>query len=141
MVAFVTAVIIGVVVLVIPFRWALRRRPPGRPITWGEAMVASLWSFFLMFWWYGMIPHTWLTLADNELNWRADKIWYGPGRIIDKLPFTVNYVILRDLIVVAIYGLALSINLALWSVWQKRGKKKPVVEVARSEYGRPLVRA
>jgi hypothetical protein len=141
MVAFVAAVNIGLVVLFVPFRLALRRRPVGQVITWGQAMLAAWWTFFSMFLWYGVIPHQWLTLADNELNWRADKIWYGPGRIIDKLPFTVNYVVLRDLIVVGIYGLALGLNIALWSIWQNRGKKKPTVEVARSEYGRPLVRA
>jgi hypothetical protein len=139
-VAFVASVIIGLVLLIVPFRWALRHRPVGQAITWGQAMLAAWWTFFTMFIWYGVIPHQWLTLADIELNWRADKIWYGPGRIIDKLPFTVNYVVLRDIIVVGIYGLALGLNVVLWSTWQNRGKKKPTVEVARSEYGRPLVR-
>lgn len=141
MVAFVMSLIVGLVVTAVPFRIAMRRRPVGQPITWGEAMVASVWAFFMMFWWYGVVPHQWLTLADNELNWRSDKIWYGPGRIIDKLPFTVSYVVLRDIIVLVIYGGALAANVMLWSMWQNRGKKKPSTDVARSGYGRPLVKA
>ena len=141
MVAFVISVLIGLVVFVVPFRWALRHRPTGAPLTWGQAMVASLWAFFLMFWWYGVVPHQWLTLADNELNWRADKTWFGPGDIVAKLPFDMSYLILRDIIVVGIYGVALAANVAVWIVWQNRGKKKPTPEVARSDYGRPLVRA
>jgi hypothetical protein len=135
------SLIVGLVLTAVPLRIAMRRRAVGQPITWGEAMAASVWAFFMMFWWYGVVPHQWLTLADNELNWRSDKIWYGPGRIIDKLPFTVSYVVLRDIIVLMIYGGALTANVVLWSMWQNRGKKKPSTDVARSGYGRPLVKA
>jgi hypothetical protein len=140
-VAFVVSVILGIVVFVVPFRWALRRRAPGRTLSWGEAMVGSVWAFFLMFWWYGVVPHQWLSLADNELGWRADKTWFGPGDIVAKLPFDMNYLILRDIIVVGIYAVALGANIVVWSVWQNRGKKKPTTDVARSDYGRPLVKA
>ncbi|MPY95856.1 MAG: hypothetical protein GEV08_23220 [Acidimicrobiia bacterium] len=83
MVAFVTSIIIGIVALAVPFRWALRRRPVGAPLSWGQAMLGATWAFFLMFWWYGVVPHQWLTWADNELNWRADKTLLGPGEILD----------------------------------------------------------
>jgi hypothetical protein len=36
---------------------------------------------------------------------------------------------------------ALAANVAAFVIWQNRGKKKPTTEVARSDYGRPLVRA
>jgi hypothetical protein len=140
-VAFVVSLIVGVVVFVVPFRWAMRNRPEGAVLTWGLAMLASFWAFFVMFWWYGVVPHQWLTLADNELNWRADKTWYGPWDIVAKLPFDMSYLILRDIIVVGIYVVALAANVAAFVIWQNRGKKKPTTEVARSDYGRPLVRA
>jgi hypothetical protein len=141
-VAFVTSIIIGIVVFVIPFTWAKRRRPVGAPLTWGEAMVAATWAFFVMFWWYGVVPHQWLTWADNELNWRKDKVLVGPGGILDTiLPFDLNYLIVRDIIVVGIYAVALAGNVAIWMVWQNRGKRKPSTEVEPSRYGRPLVKA
>jgi hypothetical protein len=140
-VGFVSAILIGVVALVVPYKMARKRRPEPRPLTWGEAMVASLWAFFVMFWYYGVIPHQWLALADNELNWRKDKVWYGPGRIVAKLPFDMNYLILRDIIVVGIYGVGLGLLIVLFGKWQSRAKTKPSSEVARSNYGRPLVKA
>ena len=33
-----------------------------------------IYVFFVMFWVYGVVPHLWLTWADNELNWRPDKL-------------------------------------------------------------------
>jgi hypothetical protein len=140
-VAFVVSTIIGIVAVALPFRWAMRRRPPGAPLSWGEAMIAATWAFFAMFWWYGVIPHQWLTWADNELNWRKDKALFGPGGILDTItPFDLNYLILRDIIVSAIYGVALAANAVLFVVWQNRGKRKRSTEVAPSRYGRPLVR-
>ena len=153
MVAFVVSILIGTLALVVPFRWALKHRKPGAALTWGEAMVASVWTFFLMFWFYGVVPHHWLAWADNELNWRRDKILHGPrigpifqvpkgGGIFDKiLPFDLNYLIIRDLIAVVLYLALLGLNTMLWMKWQARGQRKPTADLARSEYGRPLVKA
>ena len=55
-----------------------RTRPKGTPLTWGEAMFAAVYVFFLLFWIYGVVPHQWLTWADNELRWRPDKIFLQP---------------------------------------------------------------
>ena len=52
----------------------------GTPLTWGEAMVAATYVFFLMFWVYGVVPHQWLTWAQNELKWRSDAIARRPRR-------------------------------------------------------------
>ena len=51
-----------------------RRRPPGAPFTWGEALVAATFVFGLMLLGYGIVPNQWLKWADNELLWRSDKI-------------------------------------------------------------------
>ena len=138
MVAFVVALLAlciatGTIVLV------SRRRPPGTFLTWGEAMAAAAFVFFTMFLAYGIVPHQWLAWADNELNWRADKILYGPGDLIAKLPFTVTYQVLRDVVAATLYIVFLSGMVVLWSYWQGRGKTKPA-ELPVSSYGRPLVR-
>ena len=46
------------------------------------AMLASTFVFFLFWWAYGVVPHLWLTWADNELGWRADQNFWGPGNIL-----------------------------------------------------------
>jgi hypothetical protein len=109
-------------------------------------MVGSLVVFFLMFWVYGVVPHQWLTWADNELNWRVDKILYGPGDILKSQedggwsPIRINYIVLRDLIAVGIYIIALGGNILMWSAWQKRGEQQAEMPVERSQFGRPLVK-
>ncbi len=128
------------------------RRPIGTPLTWGEAMVGATFAFALMLLAYGIIPHQWLTYADNELLWRPDKllvgissggvVWGngasdlgGTGRIL------INYQAIRDIIASVIYIVLLGGQMYLWSIWQKRGRKKPGdVEEARSRFGRPILR-
>ena len=125
-----------------------KRRPADAPLSWGEANIGAAYVFFLLFWIYGVVPHQWLIYADNELSWRVDRLLVGPtglgftngeGLIAWALPFEITYLVVRDIIAVTIYGFALAGNIALWSVWQNRGKVAPT-EVEQSTYGRPLVR-
>ena len=116
-----------------------RRRKPGQMLTWGEAMAAAVFAFILMMLWYGVVPHQWITLADTEWKWRADRIVAGPADIVTKLPFTVTYVVLRDFVVLAIYGAGLTLHVFHWMHWQNRSKTKAVV-VPTTAYGRPLAR-
>lgn len=121
------------------------RRPPGYVMSWGEAMLLATFTFLVMFIAYGILPHQWLIWADNELNWRPDKILYGPGNILQPqefggdLPLTITYQTLRDLIAVIIYVVLLGINIWLWQVWNKRGTGAST-EVEASTFGRPLVK-
>jgi Na+-driven multidrug efflux pump len=121
--------------------WAYgRRRPQGEPVTWGEAMIAATFVFFVLFLAYGVVPHQWLAWADNELNWRADRILEGPGKILHTgLPFAVTYQTIRDIIAAGIYIVFFGMHIALWVLWQKRGQEKPK-EIPTSPFGRPLVR-
>ena len=130
--------------------------PPDLPVgsvgpAWTAAGVeedsGAAYVFFLMFWIYGVVPHQWLIYADNELSWRVDRLLVGPsvgftdgeGLVSWALPFEITYLVVRDIIAVTIYGFALAGNIALWGVWQDRGKVAPT-EVEQSTYGRPLVR-
>ncbi len=54
-----------------------QRRPPGTPLTWGEAFVGGTFVFSLMMLAYGVVPHQWLTFADTDLLWRPDKLMLG----------------------------------------------------------------
>ncbi|MDE0267433.1 MAG: hypothetical protein OXI96_00125 [Acidimicrobiaceae bacterium] len=123
----------------------MKRRPADAHLSWGEAMLGAMFVFLLLFWVYGVVPHQWLTWADNELNWRSDKLFVGLGAIFEaqeyggSIPFTITYVAIRDVIAVAIYGIAIGGNIALWMMWQNRGKAKRRTEEL-SSFGRPLIR-
>ncbi|MGH2686521.1 MAG: hypothetical protein ACRDJP_13740 [Actinomycetota bacterium] len=139
MVAFIASILGLALTLAVIVRYMVKR-PVDEPLTWGEAMVSSTYVFFVMFLAYGIIPHQWLAWADNELKWRKDKLLLGPGDVIGQaLPFEVSYEALRDLVAVGIYGVMLVLHVALWMIWQNRGKAKPA-ELPTSPYGRPLVR-
>ncbi len=127
-----------------------RRRRDDAPVTWGQAMVGAFFVFFLMFWVYGVVPHWWLAFADNELNWRQDRQLIGPilpswwaegqGLLSWSLPFELNYRVVRDIVAVLIYGLALVAQVAIGNIWQNRGRPAERAPVPASTYGRPLVK-
>ena len=144
MVAFALSILVTVA-LVGAILAYMKRRPVETPVTWGEAMFGAMVAFFAMFWVYGVVPHQWLAWADNELNWRTDKLFVGPGGILraqaqgGSFPFTITYVVIRDIIASSIYVVAVAGQVAMWFLWQNRGKKAAEV-VERSSFGRPLVR-
>jgi hypothetical protein len=123
-----------------------KRRPVGKPLSWGEAMAASIYAFFVMFLAYGVVPHQWLTHVQNELGWQSNKPLLGPGDIFKSqatggsFPFDISYLQVGDALVTAIYAFFLGLQLWLWAWWQRRGKVVASTEVATSTYGRPLVR-
>ena len=151
MAAFISSVIILVLGVAICM-YVGARRPKGTPVTWGEAMVGGTFVFALMLVAYGIVPHQWLNFADNELLWRPDKllvgissggvVWGndaknlgGTGRVL------INYQAIRDIIATVLYVVFLGGQMYLWSIWQKRGRKKPGdVEETRSRFGRPVLR-
>ncbi len=154
MVAFIASLVVTGITLGI-YHWYAGRRPLDKDLTWGEAMIASVFVFFVFFWVYGVVPHFWLTWADTRLEWRADRFFQGPdlglfdqGILADQnsggwMPFTITYQVLRDLIAVAIYGVALAGNIWYWAHWQSRksrAEEAEKTEAAPSEFGRPLVR-
>ena len=119
-----------------------KRRPVGAPLSWGEAMAAAVFAFVLFNLWYGVVPHQWITLADNEWGWRKDRIFFGPGDLFEPnrfLPFTITFEALRDIIVTVIYGAALTLHVFHWVQWQNRSKPKTEI-VPTTSYGRPLAR-
>jgi Na+-driven multidrug efflux pump len=142
--AFLTSLVITIGLTVAAMLYG-RRRPVGAPITWGEAMAASAYVFLILFLIYGVVPHQWLQWADSELGWRKDKILAGPEVVTTKtigidIPMTISYETIRDAIAAGIYIVALGVQIALFAMWQNRGKSKPK-EIPTSAFGRPLVKA
>ncbi len=121
-----------------------KRRAVGTPLSWGEAMVAAVWVFAVLFLAYGVVPHQWLTHADTELKWTSDKIVIGNSQkarlSFGIMPFNVTFEALRDIVAVVIYVVGLGTQMFVWTWWQKRGATKPTPELPTSSYGRPLVR-
>jgi hypothetical protein len=108
-------------------------------------MAAATFIFFLMFWVYGVVPHQWLTWADNELGWRSDAYLIGPSATtLQDVPFNVSKQVIRDLVAVVIYGVFLGGHIALWAKWQARGRtaeaKRQAIAEKTTAYGRPLAR-
>ena len=119
-----------------------KRRPKDAYLSWGEAMASSVFVTFGLFWAFGVVPHQWLTYAQGSLNMRSDAILAGPGStgIAEWSPIAISKQTVADLVCIGIYGMYLTITIALWAVWQGRGQKKSD-EVETSSYGRPLVKA
>ena len=97
----------GLALLVIPYS---KRRPKGRPTTWGEAMLAAVFVFGLFFIAFGVAPHQFIDHADKELGWSKTKIIFGPGDILKPkayggwFPFTMSYEAIRDIVVIVIHA-------------------------------------
>ena len=144
MIALATAVIIALLGDLAIYLYS-KRRPVGKYLTWAEAMAATAFAFAMFNLWYGVIPHQWITLADTEWGWRPDRILYGPFDILKPdtaggvNPVIISYQSVRDLVVVLIYGVGLTLQVWHWAQWQDRAKPKAEV-VPTTTYGRPLAR-
>jgi hypothetical protein len=133
----------GMALAAIPYA---KRRPKGTPVSWGEAMLAAVYVFGVMFIAFGVVPHQWIDHADKNLGWSKSKIIYGPFDLMKpqskggNFPFDASYEFLRDTVAVLIHVWYFGLILFLWKVWQGRGDGKPSTAIATSSYGRPLVK-
>ena len=152
MVAFLVSLVILVATL-LPVFWYAKRRPVGAPLTWGEAMIAGTWVFFIFFWAYGVVPHQFLTWADSELNWRPDTIWFGEGGSVTLpvlgwtietpwFPIRISAEVVRDLLATGIYIVFLGIQMWFWFWWQSRDDRAKAAKAIEptTPYGRPLIK-
>jgi hypothetical protein len=132
----------GLALVTIPFG---KRRPVGTPTSWGEAILGAVYTFFVMFLAFGVVPHQLIDHIDKNLGWRKDKLLFGPGGILKpkhlggSFPMDVSYEALRDIVVVGLHVYFVALMIFVMVAWQKRGEKA-VKEIETSTYGRPLVR-
>lgn len=145
-VAFLTSFFATIILslAVIPYG---KRRPVDKKASWGESMLAATYAFGVMFLGFGVTPHQWIDHADKNLGWTKTKIIFGPGGILKPkayggwLPMTLQYEVVRDLVVVVIHAIWFGMIIFLWRWWQTRDKAVATTpELATSSYGRPLVR-
>ena len=143
-VAFISSLTIGLLGFAAVIVYG-KRRKIGAPLSWGEAMAAATFVFVVVpFARDRAVPNTWLAWADNELSWRSDKFLVQTGQTmfgIDWLtwPIDITQAVVRDLIVLGVYGLGVGLHVFSWAWWQDRAKERPAIAPA-SRYGRPLVR-
>jgi hypothetical protein len=143
--AFIVSFVVttAMALAVIPYG---KRRKPGQPTTWGEAMVGAVYAFFVMFLAFGVVPHQFIDHADKELGWRKDKLLNGPFDLLQakayggNFPFTLSYEAVRDIVVLVIHGVYIGLMIYLFVWWQKRSEKAASKELETSTYGRPLAR-
>jgi Mn2+/Fe2+ NRAMP family transporter len=133
--------VIGLIIVAV----LMRRPKPDRPATWAECMAGAVGVFALMALAYAIIPHEWITFSDKYLQWSTTKFLVHSGQdiLFFKFPFDINYKAISDVVTVVIYTVMVSLNVYLFSAWQKRGQEKeaPVEEAPKkSRFGRPLRR-
>ncbi len=145
MVALITSIVITVLMAVGVY-WYANRRPAGATLTWGEAMLGANYVFFLSFMIFGVVPHQWLTVAENEWSFRQDRLWDAWGLITPQsqggwFPFDITLRAVSDSVAAIIYIIGLAIMVKMFIDWQNRGEAKKGKDVVpTSTYGRPLVK-
>ena len=135
---------IALTLAVIPYG---KRRPVGKPVSWGEAMLGAFYAFAVLLLGFGITPNQWINHADRNLGWSRDRHLIGPGGILRSqadggwFPFTLQYEALRDIVVVIIHVIFFGLVIFIFTWWQKRGTAaKPSTEIETSSFGRPLVK-
>ncbi len=146
-VRYIMAVLIQMA-LIVPVFITAQRRPPGTPLTWGEAMVGATYVFGVLFWLYGVLPHEFLNWADSELGWRPDKKIIGPEgswaewfSFWKSIPLTIDKQKVRDIVAVVLYTVGLGGFMWMCKFWNNREKNANEMKAIEpiSRYGRPLV--
>ena len=140
-VAFAASLIVCIVMAVAVVVYS-KRRPADAPLSWGTAMVGSVYVTFGLVMAFGILPDRWMAHAEGNLKMRSDAILAGPGSTgwFKGIPVVVSKSTIADLVAITIYGIAMVVTVLLWAVWQKRGQKVSE-EIETSPYGRPLVKA
>ncbi len=145
MVALISSILVSAL-MAWGINWYAKRRPADQPTTWAEAMAGATYVFFLFFMVFGIVPHQWLTLAENEWSFRADKLFNPWGLITPKsqggwFPFDVTLRVISDSVAAIIYIVFLGYMVYYFRIWQTRGEQsKKQSAIATSAYGRPLVK-
>jgi hypothetical protein len=140
LVAFFSSIVLTLAV--IPYG---KRRPVGKSLSWGEAMLGAAYAFGVMFLAFGIVPHQWIDHADRNLGWSRDRIVMGPGGFLKPqalggwMPMTITYEAIRDVVVVILHVIYFGLIIFVWAWWQKRGQVK-AAEIEVSSFGRPLVK-
>jgi hypothetical protein len=132
--------LIFVIGLAIAF-WLTKKPKPAEPATWAQTILGAMGVWAMMALGYGSIPHEWLTFANSYLNFNTATFLMRRNRFIH---FDITRSVVGDIGVTVIYGLVLTLQIYMFSRWQKRPVLEPSAETdtpeAPSESGGPLSR-
>jgi hypothetical protein len=95
---------------------------PAEPATWAQTVLGAMLVWVMLILGYGTVPHEWLQFAASYLNFGTDTFAVRRNAII---PFDVTRQVIAHIVVVGIYGFALTSNVALFARWQKRPVAEP----------------
>ena len=142
MVALVTSILVtGLMIYGVV--WYGKRRPSGRPTTWGEAMLGAAYVFMILLMVFGIVPDRWVRLTDNEWGWSVERFLVTEGQFLTSPitfpPMRIDLKKVSDMVVVIEHVAALVGLPVLWMWWQRRDKAQPTAEPT-SDYGRPLIK-
>jgi hypothetical protein len=102
---------------------ALRFRPEktDEPSTWAATIVGAVAVYGLMTLAYGVVPHEWLTFASSYLNFGKDTFVATEDQFAANLPpIDIPRYVIADIVATGIYVVFATINILLFSMWQKR---------------------
>ena len=132
--------LIFVIGLAIAF-WLTKKPKPAEPATWAQTILGAMGVWAMMALGYGSIPHEWLTFSNSYLNFNTATFLMRRNRFIH---FDITRSVVGDIGVTVIYGLVLTLQIYMFSRWQKRPVLEPSAETetseAPSESGGPLSR-
>ena len=118
-----------------------KKPKPAEPATWAQTILGAMGVWGMMAMGYGTIPHEWLTFSNSYLNFNTATFLMQKNRFIH---FDITRSVVGDIGVTVIYGLALTLQIVMFSKWQKRPALEPDAEgeTAASEptRGGPLSR-
>ena len=118
-------IIIGLAIAVAIIR---RPKPSAEPATWAATIVGAVLVWAMMALMYGVWPHEWLTYANSYLNLGKNTFfvrqnqWFGGSFP----PIDVPRYVLADAIAAGSYFVFGTIQVLLFSMWQKRKIAEPV---------------
>jgi hypothetical protein len=106
--------------------YLMTRRPKSpEPSTWAMTILGAMGVWAMMALGYGTIPHEWLTFANSYLNFNTATFIMQRNRFIH---FDITRSIVGDIGVTVIYGIVLTLQVWLFSRWQKRPVAEPASE-------------
>lgn len=121
------------------FLWVLNQ-----PITWARATVAALISWIALVFFFGMVPSEWLSYAQTDLNWSAQReaLTIPPFLVLGN-EVVISWAVVKDSISMGYHLVMLGVAAVFALQVQKIKAGRPpsaAPKEKKSPYGRPLVR-
>ena len=104
------------------------------PATWAATIVGAMGTWVLLVLAYAVWPHEWLTYANSYLNLGKDTFFVRENQFFNGSfpPISIPRYVLADIVAAGSYFVFGTINVYLFSAWQKRKVAEPV-EAAEGE--------